>query len=130
MSTVPVRLSQGSGVPFFRQIVTQLSVAIRSGELEAGTLLPSVRALSTQLLVSAITVRRAYLELSALGLIEQRRGSGTYVADVPVSADPGHLGEARDALTQTIQRLRSLGLADEDIRDAFEASLTPEGEDP
>jgi DNA-binding LacI/PurR family transcriptional regulator len=53
---------------------------IADGELDPGSLLPSVRALSRRLGVSVNTVRRAYGRLHADGLVEVRQGAGTKVA--------------------------------------------------
>ncbi len=59
MSTLPLQLSAASGVPFYRQVVDQISALVRSGQLAPGTRMPSVRELAAQLMVSLITVRRA-----------------------------------------------------------------------
>lgn len=52
---------------------------MRAGTLSPGDALPSIRALSASLLVSAITVRKAYDELEASGVIARERGRGTFV---------------------------------------------------
>ena len=69
---LPLTLSEASGVPFYRQIVDQLSDLIDSGTLSPDQPLPSIRLLARQLLVSVITVRRAYADLEAAGLIDRR----------------------------------------------------------
>ena len=89
MSSLPIRLSQASGVPYYRQVVDQMSELIRSGQLLPGAQLPSVRELSRQLLVSLITVRRSYADLEAAGLIVRRQGQGTFVAADVESRLPG-----------------------------------------
>ena len=111
MDQLPIALSQASGVPFYRQIVDQIADLIRSGQLEAGAQLPSVRELAAQLLVSLITVRRAYLDLENAGLIVLRQGYGTYVADDVVAASRGQAeADARAAIAEAIARARRLGL--------------------
>jgi GntR family transcriptional regulator len=108
---LPIALSQASGVPFYRQIVDQTADLIRSGQLMPGTQLPSVRELAGQLLVSLITVRRAYSDLENARLIVLRQGYGTYVADDVVAASRGQaVAEARTAITEAIARARRLGL--------------------
>ena len=72
-------LSRTSGTPLYEQIVTQVRNAIWSGELPAGTPLPSLRQLARDLEVSLITTTRAYNELAAAGLIGQQAGRGTFV---------------------------------------------------
>ena len=69
MPILDLQLSNASGVPFYRQIVDQMADMIRAGILEPGARLASVRELALQLQVSLITVRRAYADLEAAGLI-------------------------------------------------------------
>ena len=80
MPTIDIILSNASGVPFYRQIVDQMADMIRAGTLDPGSRLASVRELALQLQVSLITVRRAYADLEAAGLIVRRQGQGTFVA--------------------------------------------------
>lgn len=111
MDQLPIALSQASGVPFYRQIVDQAADLIRSGQLAPGTQLPSVRELAGQLLVSLITVRRAYSDLENARLIVLRQGYGTYVADDVVAASRGQaLAVARAALAGAVARARRLGV--------------------
>ncbi|MCB9779229.1 MAG: GntR family transcriptional regulator [Alphaproteobacteria bacterium] len=107
-----IELSQASGVPFYRQLHDQLAASIQSGALPPGTLLPSVRALAQDTLVSLITVRRAYADLEAAGLIERRQGQGTFVTEPPADARQGALDDARTLLTDAVHHARLLGLDD------------------
>lgn len=63
----------------YEQIRSQIASLINLGELVAGSKLPTVRALATDLGVVAGTVARAYKELEAEGLISSRRRAGTIV---------------------------------------------------
>ena len=63
----------------YEQIRSQIASLINLGELVAGSKLPTVRALATDLGVAAGTVARAYKELEAEGLISSRRRAGTIV---------------------------------------------------
>jgi GntR family transcriptional regulator len=51
------------------------------GDWQPGQEIPSIRALAVDLRVSVITVKRAYLELEHAGVIVQRQGRGTFVAE-------------------------------------------------
>ena len=76
----------------------------------------SVRELALQLQVSLITVRRAYADLEAAGLIVRRQGQGTFVAnDVGKAAAKQARTDAQTALKQAIDRARQLGLEDHEI---------------
>ena len=81
MEPLAIQLSDASGVPYYRQIVDQVALLIRSGRLSPNARLPSVRDLAKQLLVSLITVRRSYADLEAQGFIVRRQGYGTYVSE-------------------------------------------------
>ena len=72
-------LSRTSGTPMYEQIVDQIRRAIWSGDLPAGTSLPSLRRLARDLEVSLITTTRAYNDLAAAGLIANQAGRGSFV---------------------------------------------------
>lgn len=120
----PIRVSAASGLPYYRQIVDQLSDAIASGGAVPGEPLPSVRELSAALLVSHITVRKAYDELEALGLVVRRQGTGTFVAD-GVEAASRRLArtQAREALAEAVTRARLAGLEADEVRAVVESLL-------
>lgn len=127
---LPLRISQASGVPYYRQVVDQMAELIRSGRLPAGTLLPSVRELARQLLVSLITVRRSYADLESAGLIVRRQGQGTFVAEgVEAASRERALGEARAQLADAVSRARQLGLEGAELRRFLEQLLEQIGED-
>ena len=79
---LPIRLSRDSREPIYHQIEKQLKALIAGGHLPAGTLLPSIRALSKDLEISVITIRRAYQDLEAQGFIQTAHGKGTFVAEI------------------------------------------------
>jgi GntR family transcriptional regulator len=75
-------ISYSNPEPIFRQIISQIKTAITTGDLNAGEKLPSIREMAGELKVSVITVKRAYSELEAEGLITTRAGLGSFVAEV------------------------------------------------
>ena len=101
--------------PLYQQIVDGLKREISEGRLAPGAPLPSFRGLAEDLLVSVITVKRAYEELEREGIIYRRQGLGTFVADA--AAD-----RSREVKTQ-----RARELLREALREATEAGLTPQG---
>ena len=74
-------ISPSADGPLYQQIVEGVGRAVSEGRLEPGATLPSFRALAAELLVSLITVKRAYEELERQGIIFRRQGLGTFVAD-------------------------------------------------
>ena len=76
------RSGSQSAEPSYRLIASDLRVKIVSGELVPGDLLPSEAELSSQYGVSRGTVRQAFLELQAAGLIDAVQGKGRFVKAV------------------------------------------------
>lgn len=74
-------ISPAAEGPLYRQIVDGVRREISAGRLAPGDELPSFRALAEQLLVSLITVKRAYEELEREGIIFRRQGLGTFVSE-------------------------------------------------
>ena len=68
-----------SMIPIYEQIVDIIKRQISTGELCDGNALPSVRSLAKDLKISALTVKKAYDELEAVGLIATVHGKGSYV---------------------------------------------------
>ena len=79
---LPIQLSKDSREPIYFQIEEQIKALIASGQLSAGTLLPSIRALSKDLEVSIITTRRVYQNLEQQGFIHSKQGRGSFVAEI------------------------------------------------
>jgi DNA-binding transcriptional regulator YhcF (GntR family) len=72
-----------SDVPVYRQLVTQVSLAILSGELKPGTRLPSVRDLARRYSLHPNTISTGYRLLEKEGWTEHRHGSGVFVCEKP-----------------------------------------------
>jgi GntR family transcriptional regulator len=96
---VRIEIQPQDGMPIYRQISNQIKYLIASGQLTTGQELPGVRTLAEQLTVTPNTIVKAYGELEAEGLLEKRRGSGTYVSD---TNSPLTRKEQRRILTQRI----------------------------
>lgn len=79
---LPIQLSKDSREPIYFQIEEQIKALIASGQLSAGTMLPSIRALSKDLEVSIITTRRVYQNLEHQGFIRSTQGKGSFVAEI------------------------------------------------
>ncbi|MBE1554246.1 GntR family transcriptional regulator [Sporosarcina limicola] len=79
---LPIQLSKDSREPIYFQIEEQIKALIASGQLSAGTLLPSIRSLSKDLEVSIITTRRVYQNLEQQGFVRSTQGKGSFVAEI------------------------------------------------
>lgn len=97
-----IELHSRDGTPIYRQISNQIKYQIASGQIQAGEELPGVRTLAEQLSITPNTVVKAYGELAAEGLIQMRRGSGSYVTE---SNSPLTRKEQRRILQERVDAL-------------------------
>lgn len=86
MAELPILLTGDERVPLYLQLVHQFRHLITSRQLDVDDRLPSMRELATQLGINSGTVALAYRTLQQEGLIERRRGVGTFVAPTPDEA--------------------------------------------
>lgn len=97
-----VPINPSAEVPIYRQIVHQVRDGVASGAIPPGQKLPSHRDLAVQLVVAPLTVKKAYDELERQGLVETRRGRGSFICERPLAPPPE---EYRAQLAQTARRL-------------------------
>lgn len=108
-------------VPIYEQIMDQLKTLIRNGELKENDNLPSVRTLSKELKISALTVKKAYDSLEHEGFTITVHGKGTYVAATNTELLLEEQKKELEAdLEHAIQKGRRYGINDEDIKNLFE----------
>src|SRR6476469_1299402 len=75
-------LSPSHPMPLYAQLTRAIRFAIATGRLRVGEQLPTVRQLAVELRVNANTVAKVYAELERAGVLETRRGVGTFVASL------------------------------------------------
>jgi GntR family transcriptional regulator len=76
-------VDSSSPTPIYAQLDRSIRAAIATGKLEQGGQLPTVRQLAVDLAVNANTVARVYAQLERDGILETRRGVGTFVRESP-----------------------------------------------
>jgi GntR family transcriptional regulator len=118
---VEYRIDRHSGVATYVQIVQQTKQALRLGLLESGDKLPTAREVVEATAINPNTVLKAYRELEREGLVEARRGLGTFVrralnttpADSPLAVE----------LDAWAARAGAAGLDRDDVAALFTAVL-------
>jgi GntR family transcriptional regulator len=100
-----LRIEASSAVPIWSQIEEGLRHRVAVGELEPGAAVSSVRDLARSLRVNPATVAKAYQRLADQGVLEVRRGSGTYVSASPPTLSRS---ERRLRLAEGARRYASL----------------------
>lgn len=95
--------------PIYLQIRNSIVEGIASGELEDGEMLPSVRALASELGINLHTVNKAYQMLKLDGFVEILRNKGTVIKARGLSRDKKDFIEAateslKNVVTEAITR--------------------------
>ena len=113
-----------SSVPIYEQIVAQITFAIASGALEAGTRIPSVRELAGRLVINPNTIARAFQELERRGVVAARRGLGMEVTpDGPDLCRRQRQEIVRGRIRQALREAASSALTAEEIRTLVDEEL-------
>ena len=113
-------INHSSMQPIYEQVSDQIKALVIDGTLKEQEMLPSVRSLSRELKISALTVKKAYDYLEEQGFVMTVHGKGSFITN----ANQGLLMERRKEveadLEQAIRKGRACGLTDEEIREVFE----------
>jgi GntR family transcriptional regulator len=88
-------IDTGDPTPIYAQVERGLRAAVATRRLQTGDQLPTVRQLAVSLKINANTVARVYAELERAGVIETKRGVGSFVCATPAQAHPPDEHERR-----------------------------------
>jgi GntR family transcriptional regulator len=114
------RLDASSGVPFYRQIIDQVLVAVGEGRLAPGAQLPTVRQLAVDLSINLNTVAKAYREMEIRGIVQTQQGTGTFVAaKVPGRSSAEKRKALSDLVERTIASASSMGISIDELVEAL-----------
>ena len=110
-------------VPIWKQIEDGVRRMVASGTLRPTAALPSVRELARELRVNPMTVSKAYQRLTEDGVLEVRRGEGTFVAEGASRASRSErMKELREAALRYVALASTLGVSRDDAVRAVEAA--------
>lgn len=118
-----ITIDTRDATPIYAQLERGLRAAIATGRLRSGDQLPTVRQLAVDLRVNANTVARVYAELERNGVIETRRGVGSFISATPAQAHPPreHERRLRAFTTRVLADADALGFTVEDLIGALRA---------
>ncbi|KIR01253.1 hypothetical protein P261_00067 [Lachnospiraceae bacterium TWA4] len=117
-------INHSNMVPIYEQIIDQIKTQIRTGKLKENDQLPSVRSLSKELKISALTVKKSYDQLEDEGFIVTKQGKGSFVtASNKELLLEEQRKEVEKDLEKAIEKGRRCGISDNDIRSLFELIL-------
>ena len=116
-------LDDAEGKPVYRQVADEIEREIATGVLRPGEALPALRTLAAELRINPNTVQQAYKLLSLRGLVEVRRGQGTFVQALREPKAPGR--HAREIANRALRDAYRHGLLASDLVRAIH-ELAPE----
>jgi len=110
-------IDQRDPTPIYAQLERGLRAAVATSRLRPGDQLPTVRQLAVDLRINANTVARVYAELERAGVIETKRGVGSFVSATPEQAHPPreHERRLRAFVTRVLADADAAGCAVDDV---------------
>ncbi len=112
-----VSIDSRDRTPIYAQLDRGLRAAVATGRLRVGDQLPTVRQLAVDLRINANTVARVYGELERAGVIDTRRGIGSFVTASPQQAQPPdhHRRQLRAFVTRVLADAAAAGFSFDDV---------------
>lgn len=113
-----------SATPIYLQLAERIQRQIVRGDLKPGEKLPSVRDMGVQSGVNPNTVQRTYRELEAMGIVETRRGQGTFVSENPEVLQTLRESLKRAEISRFVEGMKAMGFSDAEIIAGLKDHLT------
>jgi GntR family transcriptional regulator len=116
-----LNISAGDPMPLYAQLERAIKFAIATGKLRIGEQLPTVRQLAVMLKINANTVAKVYAELERTGIVETRRGVGTFIRARNVDSIPLHDRDRRfrQSVDAFLAETTSLGFSLDEVIDTL-----------
>jgi GntR family transcriptional regulator len=115
-------LSPSHPMPLYAQLTRAIQFAIVTGRLKVGEQLPTVRQLAVELRVNANTVAKVYTELERSGIVETRRGVGTFVCarHFEATSNQDHQRHLRQLVDRFVEEAGAMGFSSDDLLDELQ----------
>lgn len=121
-------ISVAGGGALYQQIIDAIKREISEGRLKPGAPMPSFRSLARDLMVSLITVKRAYEELEREGILRLHQGLGTFVSENGSDASRrAKMQRAAELMMEAAREAREAGQSSEQIRQMLDQIIRKEG---
>jgi len=110
-------------MPLYAQLTRAIQFAIATGRLQVGEQLPTVRQLAVELRVNANTVAKVYAEMERSGVLETRRGVGTFVCarHHETTSRQGHQEQLRDLVDRFVAEAGAMGFSLDELLDQLQS---------
>ena len=113
-------INHSSMIPIYEQIVDQIKKQINDHILQENDPLPSVRLLSKELRISALTVKKAYDTLEEEVLTKTIHGKGTFVLAVNKDLLEEAKKEIEEYLEKALQKTKQSGVSHKEVKELLE----------
>ena len=101
--------------PIYLQIADFIFQQIIREELKPGEKLPSVREMAVEMGVNPNTIQRTYREMERMGVVETRRGQGTFVVEnSEIVTELKHTFQ-QEVISSFVNKMRDLGFSNEEM---------------
>jgi GntR family transcriptional regulator len=116
-------LNSSHPMPLYAQLTRAIRFAIATGRLRVGEQLPTVRQLAVDLRVNANTVAKVYAELERSGILETRRGVGTFVSARHLAAShrDEHEKHLKELVDRFVEEAEAMGFSTDDLLDQLQS---------
>jgi GntR family transcriptional regulator len=123
--SVSFNIDAAHPTPLYHQLERAIRFAIATGKLSVGDQLPTVRQLAVDLRINANTVAKVYTELERTGIVETRRGVGTFVKarHFEAAREKDRERELRELEDRFLSRIAILGFSAEEAVDHLKDRL-------
>lgn len=112
--------------PIYMQIFDKIMIEIIQGKQNPGKKLPSVREMAVQMGVNPNTIQRTYTELERVGIVETRRGQGTFVSGNSQMQEELAGNMRAEAIETFIRKMQELGVGKSEIINLIKTHLEEE----
>jgi len=114
--------------PIWAQVEDAVRRLVATGGLAPGSAIPSVRELARELRINPNTAAKAYQRLAEAGVLETRRGEGTFVVHRPPTLSTGVLARLlREGAERYSALAVTIGASEPEARAALEAAWPKSG---
>ncbi|WAH37743.1 GntR family transcriptional regulator [Alicyclobacillus dauci] len=112
-----------SSQPIYHQIMQRICGQILRSEFRLGDKLPSVRDLALDMGVNPNTIKRVYNELERIGIVETKRGQGTFVTESSSRIDRLRREQMAEHISRFVQDMMDMGFDPSTIVQGVKESL-------
>lgn len=114
--------------PIYLQVADRICYSIVRGEIKSGDKLPSVREMAIQMGVNPNTIQRTYAEIERDGIVETKRGQGTFVKNDPALIASLRTRIQTEIMETFVENMKEIGLSKTEMLTAVQVFLTERGD--